>query len=410
MKGNKGISLIVLVITIIVIIILAGAVILSLVDNNPIAQANAATFKANVSEYNSELAMAVSCKYLQDNSFNPSTFNAGTWNGGSNTVEGTVKEYITCMTTGDAAKFEIQNSKLVYVGTDEIEKNWLAEMEVAIGEPTPPVVTGLGVNVIATENTTVNGEAATYSNPIIPKGFKAINDGTTWPTDWNSGLVIEDESGNQFVWIPVDGTSVPYAKWCTTGKSYDLVSDDTLPSGVINEQEQINNYCGFYIARYEIGNSSNIAVSKKGIAVLTDITYANSKTLAEAMYTTTEVKSGLLTGKQWDTVMKWLQNSGKNVTDSRTWGNHSDSQSPANVSAYGSKQVTRCSEYWKANNIYDLAGNVWEWTNEIYGSDRVFRGGGYDVSGSTGPAAYRNCNTLTFTFSSVGFRSVLYIM
>lgn len=26
---------------------------------------------------------------------------------------------------------------------------------------------------------------------------------------------------------------------------------------------------------------------------------------------------------------------------------------------YGSKQVTGFSEYWKANNIYDLAGNCW---------------------------------------------------
>jgi len=42
---KKGISLIVLVITIIVIIILAGAVILSLANNNPIAQATSAVYK-----------------------------------------------------------------------------------------------------------------------------------------------------------------------------------------------------------------------------------------------------------------------------------------------------------------------------------------------------------------------------
>jgi ABC-type microcin C transport system permease subunit YejB len=42
---KKGISLIVLVITIIVIIILAGAVILSLASNNPIAQASEAVQK-----------------------------------------------------------------------------------------------------------------------------------------------------------------------------------------------------------------------------------------------------------------------------------------------------------------------------------------------------------------------------
>jgi len=59
MKINKGISLIVLVITIIVIIILAGSVILSLSTNNPIDKSKEATFKTNVVEYNSELALVL---------------------------------------------------------------------------------------------------------------------------------------------------------------------------------------------------------------------------------------------------------------------------------------------------------------------------------------------------------------
>jgi type II secretory pathway pseudopilin PulG len=50
-RKNDGISLIVLVITIIVIIILAGAVILSLANNNPISQANKATFLSDVSNF-----------------------------------------------------------------------------------------------------------------------------------------------------------------------------------------------------------------------------------------------------------------------------------------------------------------------------------------------------------------------
>ena len=54
---KKGISLIVLVITIIVIIILAGAVILSLVQNNPIGQANQAVRTNDAAEIESALAM-----------------------------------------------------------------------------------------------------------------------------------------------------------------------------------------------------------------------------------------------------------------------------------------------------------------------------------------------------------------
>ncbi|MDD2377022.1 MAG: hypothetical protein PHD15_03960, partial [Clostridia bacterium] len=103
MKNKKGISLIVLVITIIVIIILAGAVILSLANNNPIESSNEATFKTNVAEYNSELAMAISNKYLQNSSFDSATFDAGVWDG-TGTGDGTIKQYITSMSEVDAAK------------------------------------------------------------------------------------------------------------------------------------------------------------------------------------------------------------------------------------------------------------------------------------------------------------------
>ncbi len=54
---KKGISLIVLVITIIVIIILAGAVILSLANNNPIASANRATVLSDVANFKSAVAL-----------------------------------------------------------------------------------------------------------------------------------------------------------------------------------------------------------------------------------------------------------------------------------------------------------------------------------------------------------------
>lgn len=40
----------------------------------------------------------------------------------------------------------------------------------------------------------------------------------------------------------------------------------------------------------------------------------------------------------------------------------------------------------KANNIYDLAGNNWEWTQERHGSGSyVMRGGGYNLMGGSCP-------------------------
>ncbi len=447
-RHNSGISLIVLVITIIVIIILAGAVILSLADNNPIVAANEATFKANISEYSSELAMAISNKYLEDNSFTSNSFNAGVWDGNLAHVAGTVKEYITSMKVADAPKFEIQSGKLVYVGDEQVEIDYLTEIGIISGEVTPK---GLGVNVIATDNTTVNGGAASYNNPIIPKGFKAINttdaSWTNLSTDWNLGLVIEDEAGNQFVWVPVDGVNVPYAKWTTTGVPYSdsNLSDDTLPSN-FNEQDQITKYKGFYIARYESMfdyNAGNIRAASKRSTNTTDshwatsrnsvyngylwnfINYTDSKAYAENMdtsygYDTSKVGTNLITGTQWDTVMKWIQNSGKSVTDSTTWGNHYNSSFSYEYPTLGTKEantrillVSGASSYNKVNNTYDLTGNLWEITNETYNANRIFRGGGYYggyLSSNNDPAATRYSIDTYSLGSDCGFRVVLYVL
>ena len=63
-------------------------------------------------------------------------------------------------------------------------------------------------------------------------------------------------------------------------------------------------------------------------------------------------------------------------------------------------------------NIYDFAGNEWEWTLEKT-SDSVRpcadRGGDYDYSGSDSPASYRDYSNTTYSISSVGFRPALYV-
>jgi len=168
MKRNKGISLIVLVITIIVIIILAGAVILSLSNNNPIASATQATFKSTVESYNSELTMAMSNMYITNNLFDKTGFNAGAWDGVS-TGTGTIKEFITSMKATDGPKFKIQAGNLVYVGSDVTEQGYMTDMGLLIKQ-------ALGIGNIATVNSTVDGKIQSFSNPIIPVGFKAIND------------------------------------------------------------------------------------------------------------------------------------------------------------------------------------------------------------------------------------------
>ena len=53
-------------------------------------------------------------------------------------------------------------------------------------------------------------------------------------------------------------------------------------------------------------------------------------------------------------------------------------------------QTTGRNESWKTNNIYDLAGNCWEWTQEAYDTyGRAGRGGSYGYDGDGRPVTSR---------------------
>ena len=275
-----------------------------------------------------------------------------------------------------------------------------------------------------------------YNNPVIPAGFVAVDtpdakwedvskSNTDTSASWNQGLVIEDSAENQFVWVPVDGSNVKYQKDFSYPSYYGTpslnTSDDTFPYGegstnLAKETTQITKYQGFYIARYEASNNgSSIPASKKAVPWVY-ITYAEAKSYSESIdkehdYDTSKIGTNLVTGTEWDTTMKWIQNTKKYdvSSDSGNWGNYYNSVSPANVSGYGNLRVTGYSENWKAKNIYDLAGNVREWTNEKRFSNGVNRGGSYGDYGSYNPAAYRNDYYDSSSGIFVGFRIALYI-
>ena len=392
---RRGISLIALIVTIIVIIILAVAVILTITKNNPVSSAKEATFKEDMSNIQDELSMYLSKKYTD----NPTSFKKSSVNlsGDSMVTElPSTKKY--------KEKVSVIKGKLVWAGETEnnTEYKWFSE-----------VTDGATKKSEEWKNTI----AEIREGVPIPKGF-TYKEGTK-----DTGLVIQDENKNEFVWVPATDTT--YKKDTSFPSSYNIkpAGDDTLPNGITDETVDVVKYGGFYIGRYEAGipkgntsagNKTGIPVSKKGAIVWTSIDYINAKASAESMISNEYVQTGLLTGKAWDTTCHWIEdslssiNASASLKDSRYYGNYKNSLSPANENS-GTKRTAGFSENWKIKNIYDLAGNVWEWTCEASGSGFFYRGGSSLGNGSLNPVSCRGHYDASYTHISVGFRLRLYI-
>ena len=349
---------------------------------------------------------------------------------------------------------------------------------------------------VTTSNRTLSGSTdtadMTYKNPVIPQGFKPKETATaSWSyvntttldevSGWDNGLVIEDNTNhNEFVWVPcTTGTSddvVTYSKKTDYPKHSSLTSisdasdstnststgDTTTYRAIpVTESTQIGTYGGFYVARFEAGltsavndssesthannNYNSVPVSIAGTKIWNYVDYTHSYVAAEKMVSGTAYgynKSGLITGTQWDTIMKWFEKSNIGVLGSnQTWGTYNnlgysytgtqhDSFFIYNVlnfeadSTWSNGEFTHPDPYNSGyrhfhasglnssgyqKNIADLGGNVWEWTAEVFSDSRVYRGGAAYNSVTIFPASYRSSNDTSYTICAIGFRGVLYV-
>lgn len=258
-----------------------------------------------------------------------------------------------------------------------------------------------------------------YVNPVIPEGYKYVCG------EWNNGFVIERASdGSQFVWVPVgslDSNGIldenlfieKFGRRNYRNNGFSEVEfHENLTEELVLQFESVKKYGGYYISRYNISKNkeNGKAQSVKGEKPWTDINFNVAKKVAAAMEDTQEVKSHLIFGAEYDSVLEWFikskaRTSSEVIEDSTNWGNHWNTEkSPRKVVETGS-----CEE-WCTNNIYDFAGNVDEWTQEQYGSSfNTIRGGYYCNNGNNYSVIHRKKSSPKNYFSSTGFRVALYI-
>ena len=168
--------------------------------------------------------------------------------------------------------------------------------------------------------------------------------------------------------------------------------------------ESIKKYGGFYIGRYETGGLNGTAVVRKmDIDISRNDWKENYKKCLTLRGKNTYVKTLMIFGNLWNETLEWLVKSGATISDgtvltyqliknTEAFGNYyyttfkyiaGNANVPVLTEVKEPKVTTMIptgsAEYSKINNIYDLAGNVWDVTIEAHSTgSRVFRGGSYN--------------------------------
>ena len=431
MKNNKGITLVALVVTIVVLLILAGVSInLVLGNNGIIAKAQEAKTKS-----------------------------------------------------AEASENDLKGMN-----------GLLSEMEGALAGNGGAGGSGTGTKVPA--------EATAETAPYFPDHTFTKKEGTI-----DTGLVIQDASGNEYVWVVVPRTTAVYkttglGKTTFTDADYTSIENDLKEytktyrgstsysdtwyaddknEGWLSETEyktlknsmlkSVYENGGFYVGRYEAGIGTNrtsiesqvngkypvpttVPVSKADAYPYTYVTRTQAQNLASNVNSGTKTSS-LMFGVQWDLVLAFMSRDTAKITstdvltkNSTAIGNYRDSVFPLSQTGKyatysdwtlsstwnptttstpnfvdtsrnkiaqssdgnGILVTTGTSEKNKVMNIYDVAGNVWEWTLEKTSKNDpcASRGGGFSNTGTNYPTACRCDVGIDYSNNRIGFRVSLF--
>ena len=364
MRNFKGITLIALVITIIVLLILAGIAISMIAGNNGI------------------LTKAVDAKKANEKG--------------------------------------IENDKMSLAKQEALIESYRTSTGMSAGD----VSAALGLSGDAAKDFAEN-----YQNNVskfvegvpIPTGFVYVEG-----TKKDDGLIVVDKYGNEFVWVPiVSGAETTVTSvWSAPGvKPNSKNITDNINTEYNSMKTSVATYGGFYVGRYETSWTGSQVASVGNVDPMNGQTKIDgtNKSTWYTFYTESKklhndsVVSSMIYNSQWNAIMKWMDDvintnvssTTKYINNSTGMGHYNYDSSHNQISSGSIK--TGSNENYKVKNIYDLAGNMYEWTQKSNGRNRVHRGGRYNGDGTLDPVSFSAYNLPTRTYDDFGSRLTLYI-
>ena len=418
---NKGVTLIALAVTIVVMLILAGVTISVLNGENGIVkQAQKAKEESKIKELKEKVRIDIAGKRVE--------------NINGELRVSVLKEILDKYFDNVPVETQI-TSETKLKAKEEYGKYEMKISDIDVGEIT--------YETSYTIFKDVNGEQVP-----IPEGY--IVSENSDENIVNKGLVISDSRGNEYVWISCtvdsssnklqykrtewgvekDGTDNSRAiKDELTLKDIDVTYSKTDTDNGINEEiskeivaqinaekESIKKYGGYYIGRYEVGKDNKTAVIKAEQEPYVNIKWSKAYELAKGIGGGEGATTYLCSSYSWDTAINFIQNTtGKNYATSiigfnGNWKSQEVKDSSGKViKPVNTAQRLNTGLTTALCNIYDMGGNVGEFTTELNpGTSEtvVLRGGDYNYNF---PAGYRWDITSGGATSGYGFRATLFL-
>ena len=418
---NKGVTLIALAVTIVVMLILAGVTISVLNGENGIVkQAQKAKEESKIKELKEKVRIDIAGKRVE--------------NINGELRVSVLKEILDKYFDNVPVETQI-TSETKLKAKEEYGKYEMKISDIDVGEIT--------YETSYTIFKDVNGEQVP-----IPEGY--IVSENSDENIVNKGLVISDSRGNEYVWISCtvdsssnklqykrtewgvekDGTDNSRAiKDELTLKDIDVTYSKTDTDNGINEEiskeivaqinaekESIKKYGGYYIGRYEVGKDNKTAVIKAEQEPYVNIKWSKAYELAKGIGGGEGATTYLCSSYSWDTAINFIQNTtGKNYATSiigfnGNWKSQEVKDSSGKViKPVNTAQRLNTGLTTALCNIYDMGGNVGEFTTELNPgtSETVVLRGGYNNNG--GPAGYRWDGGSGNASSHYGFRATLFL-